>query len=138
MDQQKNEEPVFVTDDKQIRERGKLDEADKEILDSMRSGEGLKTINKEELMELAKAASEKFDAYRLFAKYHMTKDQADFVRKLRVDEGYSWRAIAHRCFEENWDGWLKWEPPSNQIMGMALCERAAEFFGEDYERKPWN
>ncbi|MBW2649234.1 MAG: hypothetical protein JRC53_05390 [Deltaproteobacteria bacterium] len=65
----------------------------------------------------------------------MTKEQAEVVRKLRVEEGYSWRAIAHACYDL---GWGHWSPPSNQIVGMAICERAAQFFGEDYKKEPWN
>ncbi|MBU0846725.1 hypothetical protein KKH23_06000 [Patescibacteria group bacterium] len=65
----------------------------------------------------------------------MTLGQAKAVRVLRVDKGYSWRAVAEACYEL---GWGKWSPPSNQIMGMALCERAAQLLGEDYEKEPWN
>jgi len=86
-----------------------------------------------------KAASDKFDAYSLYVREHMTKEQAEFVRKLRVDERYSWRAVARRCYgNHRFRDWSKWDPPSNQIMGMALCERAAVMYGEDYEKEPWN
>lgn len=131
---------TFVTDDREIHRKGKLDPTDAEILESAKTGEGLITIKSvEELKELAKAASEKFDAYSLFVREHMTKEQAEFVRKLRVDEGYSWRAVARRCYgNHRFRGWLRWDPPSNQIMGMSLCERAAEMHGEDYQKPPWN
>jgi hypothetical protein len=31
-----------------------------------------------------------------------------------------------------------WDPPDNQIWGMALCEIAAQAHGEDYRKPPWN
>jgi hypothetical protein len=31
-----------------------------------------------------------------------------------------------------------WDPPDNQIWGMALCEIAAQAHGEDYRKAPWN
>ncbi len=135
-----DENITFVTDDREIHRKGKLDPTDMEILKSVESGEGLLTIKSvEELEELGKAACETFDAYRLFVREHMTREQAGFVRKLRVDEGYSWRAVARRCYgNHRFRDWLKWDPPSNQIMGMSLCQRAAEMHGEDYQRPPWN
>ena len=136
-----NEEDItFVTNDQTIHRKGKLDPTDMEILKSAKTGEGLITIKSmEEIEELGKAACEKFDAYRTFVSQHMTKEQAEFVRKLRVDESYSWRAVARRCYgNRRFLGWLKWDPPSNQLMGMSLCERAAEIHGEDYQKPPWN
>ena len=65
----------------------------------------------------------------------MTSERAVFVRRLRVDEGLSWRAIARQCHEA-WGG--GWEPPEAQMMGMEICEKAAKMFGEDYFEPPWN
>jgi len=134
------DETIFVTNDQQIHRKGKLDPTDMEILKSVKTGGGTITIKSvEELKALAKAASDKFDAYSLYVMEHMTKEQAEFVRRLRVDEGYSWRAVARRCYgNHRFRGWGRWDPPSNQIMGMALCERAALMYGEDYEKEPWN
>ncbi len=133
---------TFVTDDdilREIHKKGKLDLTDVEILESVKTGEGLRTIKSlEEMKELAKAAAERFDAYNLFVKEHMTQKQAEFIRKLRVDEGYSWRSVARACYKQHWTDWLRWEPPSNQIMGMSLCKRAAEMHGEGYREPPWN
>jgi len=134
-----DENITFVTDDRGIHKKGKLDPTDMEILQSAKTGEGLITIKSvEELEELGRAACEKFDAYNLFVNEHMTKEQAEFIRKLRVDERYSWRAVARACYNQRWPGWLKWDPPSNQIMGMSLCKRAAEMFEENYMKPPWN
>ena len=70
----------------------------------------------------------------------LTRQQAEFVRRLGVDEGYTWRAIAQACYEA-WDvardppDW--WSIPSNQYIGMLLCKAAAEQFGEDHTSGPW-
>jgi len=134
-----DENITFVTDDREIHRKGKLDPTDVEILESAKSGEGLITIKSvEELKELCRVAGERFEAYRFFLREHMTREQAEFVRKLRVDQGYSWRAVARACYNQHWPGWLRWDPPGNQIMGMSLCERAAEMHGEDYQKPPWN
>ena len=133
------EETTFVTDDKRIRESGKLDESDRQILEEAKTGEGIRIISSEQLMALAKAASDAFEYYREQCKKRMTRKHAWFIRSLRIDEGYSWRAVARRCHDNRrFKSWPKWEPPSSQPMGMALCEKAAEFFGEDYKKEPWN
>ena len=130
-----NQQSVFVTDDKAVKKGVRLSKADEEILESVRTGEGLITIESmEQLQDMAKAASERFDEFKGLCS-PMMLEQAKVVRMLRVDKGYSWRAVAEACYEL---GWGKWSPPSNQILGMAVCQRAAELLGEDYEKEPWN
>ena len=68
---------------------------------------------------------------------NMTKEEAKFIRDLRVNKGYTWRQIAAECHEKGMFGG-DWDPPSNQIIGLTLCEVAAEKFGEDYLKEPWN
>jgi len=128
------DEPIFVTDDGSIHKKQKLDPSDIEILKSIKTGEGMITINPEELKRFAETAANLFEDCRKMVE-PMTEEQAEVVRRLRVEEGYSWRAIAHACYDL---GWGHWSPPSNQIVGMAICERAAEFFGENYRQEPWN
>jgi hypothetical protein len=63
----------------------------------------------------------------------MRVEHAQVVRRLRVDEGRTWRGVAAECsraWETDWDG--------NQIVGMFLCEVAATLLGEDPETEPWN
>ena len=63
----------------------------------------------------------------------MTREEADFVRDLRNTKGATWRAVASTCAQEwaiDWGG--------SQLIGMDICERAAEIFGEDYRQPPWN
>ena len=132
----------FITEDKAMRvarKRTRLGEGDRKILASMVTGEGLIAVKSiEELMALAKALTETFEHYEGICREKMTHDQAVFIRHLRVDEGYSWRAVAESCYEQDWEGWEKWDPPSSQPMGMALSERAAEVFNENYREPPWN
>lgn len=135
---EEKDETIFVTDDTFVRNGGKLDETDIEIIKSARSGEGIEIKNTEELMELAKGLSDTFDYYREQARKLMTLQQALSVRWLRVYEHCSWRTVARACSGQNWPDWEPWEPASSQPMGMALCEGAAQFFGENYREPPWN
>jgi len=129
------QKPVFVTDDKAMHQGGILSSADKEILEQTKTGEGLVTIESvEQLRDMAKQAAERFEEFKELCS-PMELWQARIVRVLRVEEKCSWRAVAEVCYNL---GWGKWSPPSNQIVGMALCWRAAQLLGEDYEREPWN
>jgi hypothetical protein len=126
------------------RTETKLDPVDQEIYRQSVTGEGLIKIESAEqfqaLAELAMMAKTAFDED---VAAMLTPARAADVRRFRVDEGCSWRAVAHSCH----DAWLSdlpeelregWFPPSNQLMGMALCEAAARHFGEDPEQPPWN
>ncbi|MBA7506585.1 hypothetical protein ES706_05277 [subsurface metagenome] len=131
----RDQEHIFVTDDKAIHQGAILSSTDKEILESVKTGEGMITIESvEQLQDMAKQAAERLEEFKELCS-PMTLAQAQAVRKFRVEYGFSWRAIAEACYKL---GWGKWLPPSNQIMGMALCERAAGFFSEDYDKEPWN
>jgi hypothetical protein len=66
----------------------------------------------------------------------LTDDLAAMVRRLRVEEAYSWRAIArqiatHLGMRDAW--WA-----GNQPAGMSICDAAARSFGEDFTEEPWN
>jgi hypothetical protein len=63
----------------------------------------------------------------------MTPERAAFVRKLRVERGFTWRGVAEACstaWEEDWG--------SNQLWGQDLCYAAAKVLGEDAGKAPWN
>ena len=131
----RGQKPVFVTDDKAIHQGAVLSSADKEILESVKTGKGMITIESvEQLRDIAKQAAERFKEFKELCS-PMELWQARIVRILRVEKKCSWRAVAEVCHNL---GWGKWSPPSNQIMGMALCERAAQLLGEDYGEEPWN
>ena len=84
-----------------------------------------------------------------FKKTPMTKQQAEYIRQLRVNLGYSWRKLAgtvsvtypemniktHQSFGGS--GPL-YGPDGYQGEGMDLCAEAAEFFGENAGDEPWN
>jgi hypothetical protein len=122
----------------------KLDPVDQEIYRQSVTGEGLiKIESAEQLQALAELAMMAKTAFDEDVAAMLTPARAADVRRFRVDEGCSWRAVAHSCH----DAWLAelpeeiregWFPPSNQLMGMALCEAAARHFGEDPEQPPWN
>lgn len=126
---------TFVTGDSGLLGKGvKIHPTDAEVIESAKTGEGLITVTPEMLDDLANAARETWDEFSSLAAT-ITPEQAAFVRKLRVDDGWSWRGVAQECYNA-WNG--DWQPPSNQIMGMALCEAAAKHFSEDYMQEPWN
>lgn len=137
-EQQKDEKKViFVTDDSAMK-RGKIHEVDKSVLHSAKTGEGTFEIKTaEQLKAFAELAVKTHDVFLESIKAKMTKPRAELIRKLRVEDGCSWRALAAEC-HENWAEDAEWLPPSNQIAGMALCEVAAEMFGEKYMEAPWN
>lgn len=128
---------VFVTDDSNLR-GGKLDEADLEILRSVQTGAGIPITSAGQLHELALAADRKMRCLQDLCR-SMTRAQADFIYKLRVTEGYSWRAVARNCYENKlFTRWPKsdWWPPSNQIMGIALCQAAAGVYNKEPGDRP--
>ena len=163
---------VFVTDDKWVLKRGKLDPTDEEVMKEAAEGgelvmmtlpQALEAMQKEEpekfekfkrqfgesnklqaavplttlqIVELAAqgdARMREFDeAFELFMRAEVAKQ----IRVWRVDEHYSWRAIAREVYRTAI--WCRWSPPSNQIAGMSLCKIAAKLLGEDYRKEPWN
>ena len=128
------EEKRFLTDDKGLHQPTVLSQTDMEIMKEVQSGGGVLIKSPDELKELARAAGERFKEFKELCS-PMTLEQAKVVRKLRVEKGFSWRAVAQACYNL---GWGKWSPPSNQIMGMAICERAAQLLNENYMKPPWN
>lgn len=150
---------VFVTNDRWMRlPGGRLDKTDRKIirqagkhvrvitmeeaLDMMQKEEPEKfknfhqemnvkhgiVLTKEQLYDFACKANETKEEYRRIANL-LTIGGAKAIRKLRVDEHLTWRSIARR-FTRGRD--------SNQILGMALCDRAAQMCNEDYMKEPWN
>lgn len=72
--------------------------------------------------------------YQLFNKHiRLTRETAKIVKQLRVEEEFSWRAIARWVamrLKAPWGG--------NQIAGLVICEKAAKLLGEDFLKEPWN
>lgn len=126
------EKKVIVSEDSSLSEKEKK---------SLTSGGMITIESKEQLMEMSRKANERFDGFKEDAQ-QISQEQAAFVRELRVDKDYSWRMVSAECYHnplfKGWGNKGDWYPDSNQIMGMALCEKASEFFGENYMKKPWN
>lgn len=151
-------EPVyFVSGDKWLRlPGGKLDAIDKQMLKD--AGKGVvvvtmtqfldlmqqkeptkfeelhkemsikhsKILTKEELYRLAELGNQTMHKYRKIVMW-MDQRTAHHIRQLRIEEHLTWRAIARQVMKD-----------SSQLIGMALCERAAMMCGEDYLKDPWN
>ena len=152
-----SEPDYFVTNDKWMRlPGGQLDKTDKQILKG--AGKNVKVITMAEALDrMQKEAPAKFEEfhkqinrahgivmtlpqlYEFASKANETKSQFDqianfltvpvaqAIRKWRVDDHLTWRGIARRMGGD-----------SNQLLGMAFCERAALMCNEDYLKAPWN
>jgi len=59
----------------------------------------------------------------------MSPERAEFVPKCRIDEGYTFRAVAAACAKEWGANW-----GSNQLIGEDLCRAAAETLGIPLEK----
>ncbi|CCK24979.1 hypothetical protein BN159_0600 [Streptomyces davaonensis JCM 4913] len=72
-------------------------------------------------------------AYNLVDPATITTEMAVQIRAWRVDEDFSWRAVAQAATE-------LWGSPygSNQLYGQDLCEAAARVLGENPHQEPWN
>jgi len=127
------EEIVVVTSDKMVLGGKEGSEVDKKLL----SDGGLVEIkDMEEFKELAEAAVKTKNLFDETVE-GMTIEEARMIRYWRVEVGGTWRWVAGNAYDEGICGG-NWQPPSNQLMGMALCEKAASFFDEDYMGEPWN
>ena len=79
-----------------------------------------------------------------FKKTLMTRQQAEYIRQLRVNLGYSWRKLAGTVSITYPELNIKthsingWPEDGYQGEGMDLCAEAAEFFGENAGDEPWN
>lgn len=95
-----------------------------------------KPLTFNELVELGRQADERMKEFVVVVA-KMTLGQAAQVRHWRVDGHLTWRAVARAAYLEGWFH-RNWTPPSNQLMGMALVEKAAQIFGENFREEPWN
>lgn len=107
-------------------------QTDLDIINAAVTGEGLVPLTPDLARDLAQVALTTKDLFAAEFE-NMTREQAAFVRRLRVEGNYTWRAVAHTCALE-WGG--DWG--SNQLAGIAICQRAARFFSEHYMQPPWN
>jgi hypothetical protein len=96
-------------------------------------GPGLRELRPEDMEEMGAAAEATWKYFQEEAARLLKDDRAAFIRRLRVDQRYTWRKVARACAQAWGTDWS-----SNQLAGMALCEQAAKWFLEDYRQAPWN
>lgn len=115
-----------------------LHSVDLELLRSCARGEGLIPLPSELWKELADAVAKVQTERATPLSELMTPERCAFVRQLRVDQGYSWRSVAAECHRAWSIDLAWWWPTSNQLIGMDLCEVAAQHSGEKFMEDPWN
>ena len=111
----------------------RLSAVDRELARTAASAAGLRRLQPDEVEDLVGASAATWRHFRQAAAAAMTDERAAFVRRLRVDRKYTWRAVARACSRAWGTDW-----GSNQIAGMAICEAAAARCFEHYRRSPWN
>ncbi len=99
-------------------------------------GEFGKRLTYDDLVKLGATGYERQKEFSDVVK-NMNLGQASQIRVWRCDTHMTWRAIARAAWREKWFG-RQWGPSSNQIMGMALSDKAAQLYGENYREPPWN
>jgi hypothetical protein len=95
-----------------------------------------KRLTFDDLVELGRKADERMREFTGVVG-GMTLGQAAQVRIWRVDNRMTWRKVARSAYLEGWFC-RRWQPPPNQLMGIALVEKAAQLFGENFREEPWN
>jgi hypothetical protein len=68
----------------------------------------------------------------------MTDDEVALVRRLRVDEGNTWRGVSEDFLAAVGDDPRWSDVACDQFEGMLLCEAAAVRLGDDPSAAPWN
>lgn len=68
----------------------------------------------------------------------LTVEEAQLIRTWRVDQGATWRGVAHAWYAERTEARLDQAWQGSQILGEDLCESAAKLLGEDDTTEPWN
>jgi hypothetical protein len=93
------------------------------------------TVNPE---PMSQAEPESWAKLRARSSKAMTPDQAEFVRRARVDEGETCRGVSERFSDQFDDALYEDDLSGNQIVGKYLCESAALLLAEADDAPPWN
>lgn len=107
-------------------------------------GEGIIALTAENLVSVIERAKSAAERYKKLASELLDDttslglQRAAFVRRLRVKQKYTWRALAQRCYEEWGLTPNDVDPSWHQGFGLMLCELAARMFGEHYHDDNWN
>ena len=90
----------------------------------------------DDLVELGRKADERMSEFTDVVA-DMNLGQATQIRHWRIEGHMTWRSVARATYLEGWFS-REWEPPSNQLMGMTLVQKAAQLLGENFREAPWN
>lgn len=105
--------------------------SDKNLNPRELEGEQIPIKSVEELMALAQMANRAFNEIGSRIEKVMNIDLAIRVKRLRIVQKRSWREVAgaiHADLLE--DGKNLWQPSTNQLAGMQLCEQAGKLLHE--------
>lgn len=103
---------------------------------------GARAVSREELTRLAHQADDRLAEFDEVVRVLLgpagvgDDGPALVVRRWRVEEGMTWRAVA-RAADDLFPG-IWGSQPSNQLAGLALCTAAARLLGEDAMGPLWN
>jgi hypothetical protein len=85
-----------------------------------------------DLEKIVRDALPTFDEWLVHFTKVMTPKRARQIKQWREVEGYTWRGVAARTFDAWGEPDAVWEPKSNQIAGMHLCNVAMDLLGEQW------
>lgn len=126
-----DEKPQFMTADSKLP-NGRVHDDD---VRAMSGVDGIMMVSPDQLRHLAARATERKSAFDAVCARIVTMERANEIRDLRCAKSFSWRALSQECFNR-WGTTLdfldyqEWTPPSNQLMGMALCQTASWLLDE--------
>jgi hypothetical protein len=118
-------------------ENRKLSSVDRALIDAASNpqAEGLIPITSmEQLRQMALDATNTLDKFKASIRSKMTKQRAEVVYDRYVNQKFSWRLLAVATWSE-WGADAEWNPPTNQLAGMALCEIASDVLKKPIEGK---
>ena len=95
-----------------------------------------KRLTFDDIVELGQIADVAMQGFTEITR-DMTLGEAAQVRIWRVGGRMTWRSLARTAYLEGWFH-RGWEPASNLLMGMALADKAAQLFNENFRQAPWN
>lgn len=129
-----DDRPIFVTNDGALlRQSPMISETDRAVL----AAEDLVELTPDQVAALSRQANEVYREFDRDVDRAMTISRARQIKVWRCFMGCSWRRVAELAAGE-WGRAAKWQPPSNQLAGLALCRRAARRLGEKPDQPPWN
>lgn len=105
----------------------KLSSNDEAVLKSAETGEGMIKVTPEMFKDMQRQAKITWEHFDFLIRPMMTEERAKEVKELRMVKQYSWRLLANYCHMW-WQG--QWNPPSNQLAGMKICQIAGELLKE--------